>query len=157
MGYKNHTDIVFFFINSIQFLPSITKFYFTGILFSKLSLYGSESGRTLKSLTFNLFVLGVKKLPLSYSLIFEKGFLENRYLFGSYRGAPGKSLSVRKPKKRLLENRFFLFGSQKRKKCFRIIGICSVNTLSFLKTPEKGTPGRKEEKIFSVAASALEK
>ena len=29
------------------------------------------------------------KLPIC-SLIFEKGFLENHYLFDSYRGAPGK-------------------------------------------------------------------
>ena len=34
------------------------------------------------------------KLPIC-SLILEKGFLENSYLFGSYRGAPGKLVSVR--------------------------------------------------------------
>ena len=48
-----------------------------------------------------LFVGGTF-LDISYlfSLIFKTGFLENWYLFGSYKDAPGKSTSVSIAKKR---------------------------------------------------------
>ena len=56
---------------------------------------------------WNICSEGVPSWKLTIcSMIFKKGFLENLYLFGNINSTPGKSVSVRKPKKIvLLENR----------------------------------------------------
>ena len=118
------------------------------------------------------------------SLIFENGFLENRYLFGGKKKCSWKIVICSVAKKVLLEN-WYLFGGFKgafvksvsvrwtRKHSSWKNGICSANRHRHLpgklvsvrwthkaswKSPEKGAPGRKEQifsKIVSVAASEL--